>query len=385
MMRKASYDHSLLGVVLLLLGFGLVMVFSASTIISQELYGSPVMIFGKQALAALIGLVLLWVTTKTDYRHYLHPGVAWTLVLITILLLLLALVAPASHGARRWISLGFMNFQPSELAKIAAVVFTARFVVLRGGEVRRIDRQALLYMAVLGVIILLILAAPDLGTAAGVTVTTACLLFVAGLRYRYYLLAGLFIIPAFYFLVLPVPYRRSRILAFLDPTADPYGAGYQILQSLIAVGSGGLTGMGFAQGTQKLFFLPELHSDFIFALIGQELGLIGATALVVLFGIFFWRGIRIALRAGTLHGTLLGVGLVVMIVFQAFFNISVVISLLPTKGIPLPFISAGGSSLIMSLAAVGILLNLSKSDRPKRAIPWTQTGPLQKAEDVWSA
>jgi cell division protein FtsW len=192
------------------------------------------------------------------------------------------------------------------------------------------------------------------------------MLFLGGLRFRYYVGGLLIAAPIFYFLVLRAEYRRGRILAFLDPASDPYGLGYQIRQSLTAVGSGGLTGVGLAQGTQKLFYLPEPHTDFIFAVIGEEVGLLGCLTILMLFGALFWRGIKVSLRADTLFGTYLGLGIISIIVFQAFFNISVVLSLCPTKGIPLPFISVGGSSMLVMLAGTGILLNISKHARREK-------------------
>jgi cell division protein FtsW len=237
------------------------------------------------------------------------------------------------------------------------------FLVKKGGKVEHLDKSAISYLVLLGSIVLLVFAEPDLGTATSLALTIALMLFLGGLRFRYYLGGFLVAAPLFYFLVLRAEYRRGRILAFLDPASDPYGLGYQIRQSLTAVGSGGLTGVGLAQGSQKLFYLPEPHTDFIFAVIGEEVGLLGCLTILLLFVALFWRGIRVSLRADTLFGTYLGLGIISVIVFQAFFNISVVLSLCPTKGIPLPFISVGGSSMLVMLAAAGILLNISKHAR----------------------
>ena len=360
---RMAYDRILILAVLTLVGFGLAMVFSASFVVSKELYGSSTAILLRQLLAVGIGILLMLILMTVNYRIYEKPVVLWTLLALTVSLLALALLAPGANGARRWIDLGPMNFQPSEMAKLVAIMFTARFIVKRGGRVETVDRSMLPYAVVMGLIACLILLEPDLGTAASLAITASLLFFLAGLRFRYYLGLLLLAIPAFYVLVYRVPYRRDRILAFLDASADPYGVGYQIRQSLIAVGSGGWTGMGFAEGSQKLFFLPELHTDFIYALVGQELGFLGAIIPICLFFVFFWRGVRIGLRADSQFGMFLGLGIVGMIVTQAFLNMSVVLSLLPTKGLPLPFISAGGSSMLMMFSSVGILLNIGKQAR----------------------
>jgi len=285
------------------------------------------------------------------------------MILLVLVLLSIALFEPSANGAHRWIRLGPLRFQPSELAKLVVVLATSYFLVKRGGKVERLDKAALSFLVLLACIILLVFLEPDLGTSTSLALTVALMLFLGGLRFRYYLGGLLIAAPLFYFLVLQAEYRRGRILAFLDPASDPYGLGYQIRQSLTAVASGGLTGVGLAQGTQKLFYLPEPHTDFIFAVIGEEVGLMGCLAVLLQFVFLFWRGVRVSLRADTLFGTYLGLGIISMIVFQAFFNMSVVLSLCPTKGIPLPFISVGGSSMLVMLAGIGILLNISKHAR----------------------
>jgi len=282
---------------------------------------------------------------------------------VAVIMLAAALFGPEINGVNRWIQLGMFRFQPSELSKLAVILLTAFILVKKGGRIETLDRELLYMLFGIGAVLVLILVEPDFGTTTTIGVIVGLLLFLAGLRFRYYFACALVAVPAFYFLVYQVPYRRERILSFLDPEADPMGSGYQILQSLVAVGSGGVLGKGLSQGTQKLFFLPEPHSDFIFAVIGEEFGLIGSGLLVILFGVFLWRGIRISLRADTVFGTYVGLGIVLAIAFQAFFNISVVLSLCPAKGIPLPFISVGGSSLLVTLFSVGILLNISKHSR----------------------
>ncbi len=363
MNREIPYDRGLIMTVLALLGFGLIMVFSASTVVSAEVYGSQTSIFTRQLLFVVIGLVGLMVSMRFDYHFYEQGWVIYPLLLVSLALLIYLLVAPESGGVQRWIRIGPVNFQPSEFAKLAVILFTAFYLVTRKEDFHSFKRGLLPYLVVVGAIVLLVLLEPDLGTAASIAFTAIVLLFLGGLRYRY--LLGLFLaaIPALYFLVVRVPYRLDRWLAFLYPERDPYGIGYQIRQSLISVGSGGWSGLGYAQGKQKLSFLPEPHTDFIFAVVGEELGLLGCFTVVVLFGLFFWRAARISVRAESPFGTYLGLGIACMIILQAFVNMSMVVSLLPTKGLPLPFVSVGGSSMIMTMTAVGILLNISSHAR----------------------
>ncbi len=364
MKMRMPYDRMLIVLVLILLGVGLVMVFSASSVISKELYGSSTAIFTKQLYSVALGLVLMLVAMQIDYRLFANRFVVGLLVLTSFGLLAWALASPNINEVHRWIQLGPMRFQPSEVAKLAVIFMTAYLLVKHGGRIRIIDRPVLLYLAILAAILVLVLAEPDFGTTTSIAMTAALLLFVGGLPIRYYLGAALAACPLFFFLVYQVPYRRVRLLAFLDPEADPFGASYQVLQSLIAVGSGGLTGKGLAQGTQKLFFLPEPHTDFIFAVIGEETGLWGCALVLALFLLLLWRGLRVALRSDTLFGTYVGLGIIAMITLQALFNMSVVLSLCPTKGIPLPFISVGGSSVLIMLTAMGVLLNISKHGQP---------------------
>ncbi len=364
MKPRMPYDRVLILLVLVLLGVGLVMVFSASAVISKELYESSTAIFTKQLYSVVLGLILMVAAMRIDYRLFANRFVIGLLVVASLGLLGWALLSPDINEVHRWIQLGPMRFQPSEVAKLAVIFMTAFLLVKRGGRIRTVDRPLIVYLGVLGVILVLVLAEPDFGTTTSLALTAALLLFVGGFPIRYYLGAGLAVLPLFFFLVYQVPYRRVRLFAFLHPEADPFGASYQVLQSLIAVGSGGITGKGLAQGTQKLFFLPEPHTDFIYAVIGEETGLWGCALVLTLFLLLLWRGLRAAIRSDTLFGTYVGLGIISMITLQALFNMSVVLSLCPTKGIPLPFISVGGSSVLIMLTAVGILLNISKHAQP---------------------
>ena len=301
------------------------------------------------------------VAMKIDYRRYKHPGVVFSLLGVTTLMLISVFFLDRAHNTHRWIHFSGFSFQPSEVAKLALILFLAFFLESRINAMN--DWRNTLLPAVLPTLMFLglIVLQPDLGTAIACAAITACILFVAGLDLRYLGYAfGLASLLPLYFLIFHVAWRRDRILAFLNPYSDPQGKGFHIIQSLIAVSTGGITGLGFMEGKQKLFYLPEPHTDFIFAVTAEELGLLGSLVVLLLFAIFLWRGVRTALRTQDMFGRLLAVGITSMVVVQAFINISVVLGLMPTKGIPLPFVSYGGSSLFVTLACVGVLLNITK-------------------------
>ena len=279
---------------------------------------------------------------------------------LATLLLILVLFLPTVNETHRWIRLGGLSFQPAELAKLAVILFLAYHLERKSDRINEFVPTLFPALMLLGWFAFLIFIQPDLGSAAALCLIGFVLLFVAGVRMRYFAALGLLAIPVLYQAVMGAAYRRDRIEAFLNPWSDARGSGYQIIQSLIAVGTGGLTGVGLMEGRQKLFYLPYPYSDFIFAVIGEELGLIGAAAVVAGFVLFLWRGVRAAWKAPDAFSRYLAAGLTLEIVLQAFINISVVIGLLPTKGIPLPFISAGGSSLVMTLLSVGLVLNISQ-------------------------
>jgi cell division protein FtsW len=358
--KRVGIDKWLFGSTLLLVVTGVVMVFSASAVMASERFGSPYHFLLRQLGWALAGLVALTLLMRVDYRRWKHPALVFTLLGLTTLLLVAVFFLDRSHNTHRWIRMGVVQFQPSELAKLALILFLAFFLESR---TRSIDdwRHTLLPAVIPAVLFAgLIVKQPDLGTALVCLVITASILYIAGMRLRYFAYSLVGILPVLYYLLFHVGWRRDRMLAFLNPYADPQGRGFHVIQSLIAVGTGGVTGMGLMEGKQKLFYLPEPHTDFIYAVVSEELGLIGAVMIVVLFSIFAWRGFRAALRTRDLFGRYLATGITAMIVVQAFFNISVVLALLPTKGIPLPFISYGGSSLFVMLVSVGVLLNISQ-------------------------
>lgn len=360
MAKRVSVDRWLFGVTLLLVLIGLVMVFSASAVVAKERFGSPYYFMLKQTLWGFAGVVAMLATMQIDYRKYRHPAFVYSSVAITTLLLVLVLFLDRSHNTHRWIKLGALSFQPSELAKPALILYLAYFLESR---LRDIDdwRRTLIPAVIPSVLFsLLIVKQPDLGTAMACCAITGAVLWVAGIHPKYLGYAAAASLVPLYWLIFRTPWRYQRILAFLDPYSDPQGRGFHMIQSLIAVGTGGFTGQGLMEGKQKLFYLPESQTDFIYAVIAEEWGLIGSVIIVALFAFFCYRGLRCALNTKDNFARFLAVGITAMVGIQAFFNISVVLGLLPTKGIPLPFISYGGSSLFITLASVGVLLNITK-------------------------
>jgi len=360
MAKRVSVDGWMFTMTAILVFIGLIMVFSASAVMAKERYGSPYTFLFRQLAWAVAGLIVMVVAMKLDYRRLKHPAIVFTVLGATTILLISVFFMERSHGTHRWFHVGPLSFQPSELAKPALILFLAWFLETRA---KLMDdwRNTLLPAVVPTVVFLgLIVFQPDLGTAVACAGITACILFVAGVRLRYFGYALVASLLPLYWLIFHVSYRKDRITAFLNPYADPQGTGFHIIQSLIAVATGGVTGLGLMEGKQKLFYLPEPHTDFIFAVTAEELGLVGAMTVVILFAIFLWRGVRAALRTQDNFGRFLAIGITSMIVLQAFINISVVLGLMPTKGIPLPFVSYGGSSLFVTLACVGVLLNITK-------------------------
>ena len=360
MAKRVSVDRWLFVVTLVLVFVGLVMVFSASAVMAKERYGSGYPFLLRQFAWAVAGIGAMAVAMKIDYRRLKHPAVVFSLLGLTSLMLISVFFLDRSHNTHRWIHWGGFSFQPSEMAKPALILFLAFFLESRTKSMN--DWRNTLLPAVLPTLVFLglIVFQPDLGTAIACAAITGCILFVAGLDLRYLGYGFAASLLPLYFLIFHVAYRRDRILAFLNPYSDPQGRGFHIIQSLIAVSTGGITGVGLMEGKQKLFYLPEPHTDFIFAVTAEELGLVGSLILVALFAVFLWRGIRTAIHVDDMFGRFLAVGITSMVVVQAFINISVVLGLMPTKGIPLPFVSYGGSSLFMTLACVGVLLNVSK-------------------------
>lgn len=365
---KPSSDKPLFITTGFLTIFGLVMVYSASSVVAASQHGMSSYFFLRQLLHAGIGFLLLVVLMNVDYHVWQRPKVIRTILVLCAIALLFVLTQPTVNGAHRWLRYGgFISIQPSEFAKLCVLMFIAAYLQRHESEINQPVRRLLPFGIVLGLFAGLIAIEPDLGQALCLCMIAGILLFVAGLSWRYIAGAALLALPVLYFMVVQFPFRMERMKAFLNPFHDPLGSGWQISQSLTAVGSGGLTGLGLGASKQKLFFLPEASSDFIFAVIGEELGLIGTSLVAIAFLVFFYRGMRIILRAPDRFGFYLGLGITLMVVLQGFINISMVLAMMPTKGIALPFISQGGSSLLLNLVAAGVLLNLSHQGKSVEA------------------
>jgi cell division protein FtsW len=355
--KKLAFDKGLFTVLVLLTGFGLVMVYSAAVPAARGTGANP--LFARQCVAAFLGLAAMGVAMHLPYRLWSRPLVVGSLILGAVVLLVAVLWEAPVNGTRRWFLLGPVSVQASELAKLAVIPFLAFQIDRHGEEVNR--REFLLpTLFVVGLVAALVLAGPDLGTAALLVLVAAILIFLAGLALRYVTAAGLLLAALLVLSVFSADYRRERLLAFLEPESDRLGSGYQALQSLIAIGSGGPLGLGQGRSVQKLYFLPHPESDFIFSIVAEELGLVGALAVLAAFGVLLWRGIRAGLAAPDRFGRYLAFGIVSLLVVQALVNVGVAVALLPTKGIPLPFISYGGSALVVALTLSGVLLNVSE-------------------------
>lgn len=347
------------GTIMALLVIGIMTVFSASYTTALYMYGDPHYFIKRQLLWAFIGIIGMLVMMRIDYRK-LRPWALPALLVAVLLLGIVLVVGTEARGGQRWLEIGPIRFQPSELSKIALVNFLAAYVAFIGDKMGRFWSGFVVPMAVVGLVAGLV-ALEDLGTAVVIMGTGALMLFVAGTRPIYLMLAGIGGALGGWFFIQQDAVRMKRITAFLDPWADPQGAGWNIIQSLYAIGSGGIFGLGLTQSRQKFAYLPEQYTDFIFSVLAEELGFVATTTVVCLFFVLAWRGLRISLRAPDLFGAMLAVGITAMIVFQAFLNMGVVTGSLPVTGITLPLISFGGSSLSVTLASLGILLNISKA------------------------
>jgi cell division protein FtsW len=359
--RKLKRDRVLFVTTMALLAVSIAMVYSASAVIAQERFQQGNLFVVKQTLFVVLGVVAMAVAMRVDYTFYRHTRVVYAGLGLALVALLLVLVFGREvNGSRRWFALAGMGIQPSELAKVAMILFTAHILERRMDRISDVRYALLPIGAALAAVLVLIIPEPDFGTSVIILGIVVVMIFAAGLPYRYLAWIGAPLVIAVGVLAISSPYRLRRLLAFWHPEDDPLGAGFQVIQSKIAVGTGGLTGLGFGGSVQKRFYLPEPHTDFIYAVISEEAGLVGATFILVGFGLVIWRGLRTSLRAPDRFGSLTALGLTMMLGAQALVNISVVLGLLPTKGIPLPFVSAGGSSMIVSLAAMGLLLNISQ-------------------------
>jgi cell division protein FtsW len=364
MARKLKSDKVLFLATLLLVFASVVMVYSASVVMAMERFKNPNLFLVKQGMWAALGLAALAIVMRIDYRVYRQPVVIWSMLGCVLFALVAVLFSAPINGTRRWFGIGGFGVQPSEVAKLALIVFTAALLERRMHRINDVKYALLPIALVSGLLVALVLLEPDFGTAVTMLLVVGLMVFAAGLDWRYFGAVALAAIPLLGAFAISAPYRMARLTTFLHPEDDPQGAGFQILQSLMAVSTGGLSGKGLMQGVQKLFYLPEPHTDFIYAVIAEEVGLIGTTLVLAAFCVITWRGLRIALRAPDGFASFLAMGLTGMVAIQAFINMSVVLSLLPTKGIPLPLVSAGGSSLLITLVGMGILLNLSQHASP---------------------
>ena len=360
MARKLQSDKWLFLATLALICASVVMVYSASALVALERFQQPYLFVTRQLMWACVGIAVLSIVMRIDYRTYKNDKLIWAGLGMVGLLLVAVLFSRPINGTKRWFGIGGFGIQPSELAKLAAITFTALVLERRRHRINELSYSLLPIGVIVGTMVGLIMMEPDFGTSVSLLAVIGVMVFAAGFSYRYLFGSMLLALPALYIILMQADYRRRRLLTFMDPWADPLGDGFQVIQSLIAVGTGGVFGKGLMAGVQKLFYLPEPHTDFIFAVISEETGLIGATVIVMCFCVIGWRGLRTSMRAPDAFGSYLALGITLMLVLQAFFNISVVLGLVPTKGIPLPLVSNGGSSMLMNLLAVGVLLNISQ-------------------------
>lgn len=360
---ERRFDTALFLSVVLLLAIGVVMVYSSSSIVALKRYNDGYFFLKRQLLFASVGVFVMLAVSRIDYRVY--QKLAYPLLgisLISLVLVLIPHVGVDIAGTRRWFRVGGFTFQPSEFMKVAMVIYMAHSLSKKGEKVKAFSVGIVPHMMVLGFTLLLILMQPDFGTSIAIAAVVFIMLFTAGARLTHLISLVLLSLPAIYMLVFRVPYRRRRIMAFLNPWDDPQNVGFQIIQSFLAFGSGGLFGVGLGDGRQKMFYLPESFTDFIFSTIAEETGLIGILIIMALFVTFIIRGLQMSLRMKDPFGRYLALGLTSVIGLQAFINMAVVMGLLPNKGLPLPFISYGGSSIMTTLIGVGILLNISSHE-----------------------
>jgi len=367
MKTERHIDFFVLFAVLILVGLGIVMVYSASFVVAGQRFGDPYHFLKKQAFAAAIGMIFLFFAARMDYHRWQILGIP---LLAGSGILLAVLILPGIRheigGSARWLKIAFFSFQPAELAKLALVIYLARSLAKKEERLEKFTVGVLPHLIVLGILFVLVLKQPDFGTGIIFASLVFLMLFAAGARLKHLGLTVLAALPLLFYVATRAEYRRGRLLTFLNPWSDPGNAGFQIIQSFLAFGSGSIFGVGLGTGKQKLFYLPEVHTDFILSVIGEELGLIGVAGIVALFVILILRSFRICFRAPDLFGTYLALGITCLLAIQALLNMGVVMGLLPTKGSTLPFISFGGTSLMMNLLAVGILLNLSSQGIRKR-------------------
>ncbi|MBI3599398.1 MAG: putative lipid II flippase FtsW [Nitrospinae bacterium] len=361
MPKKKTFDPIILMSAIALTGIGIVMVYSASAVVAMEKFGDPQFFLKRHIMWVMLGLVSMIAIMRVDYRELRR--FTYPLLVVSIILLIMVLIPYFSKtvgGARRWLSLGPLSLQPAEIVKLALVLFLAHSLIKRQELLKDFAYGYLPNLVVLAVFFILIIIQPDLGSVLVISIVAFILMFVAGIKFSFLFTTFLMMLPFLYMAVFRVGYRKKRIMAFLDPWNDPLDTGFQTIQSFLALGRGGFFGLGLGEGKQKLFYLPEPHTDFVFSVMGEELGFIGVSAVMIIFLILIWRGIRVSLRSPDLYGTYLALGIILTIGIQVVINMGIATGLLPTKGLPLPFLSVGGSSLLVSMVSIGVLLNISE-------------------------
>lgn len=360
---KGHYDRPLMFAILLLLIIGVVMVYSSSSVVALTTYDDSAFFMKRQIAWTLLGLICMGIAMRFDHRLLADRRVVLTILVVSLILLAMTLVPGIGkmiNGSKRWLRLGMLSFQPSELAKFALVLYMSYYMAKKGERLRDFLNGLVPAYVVCGMFLIFTALQPDFGAGMTMAGVSLILLFAGGANLLHLGGTALAALPAIYLAIAHSAYRQRRIFSFLDPWADPQGAGHQIIQSFLAFGSGGIFGRGLGEGRQKLLFLPERHSDFIYAVIGEELGMIGALFVLALFLFVLWRGIHIALACSDAFSRYLALGITLLVCMQAMINMAVVTGLLPTKGIALPLLSYGGSSLVITLASLGVLLNISK-------------------------
>ncbi|WP_026886441.1 stage V sporulation protein E [Clostridium beijerinckii] len=362
--KMGEIDYGIFYTVALLLTIGVVMVYSASSYYAMFMYKDSMFFLKKELMAGVVGIIAMAVAMSVDY-HKIKKYTA-IIMIATIPILLAVFLFPGTNGAQRWINLGPLSFQPSELAKYVVVLFLARSLEVKGEGVKNFKTGIVPYLATSGFYAAIVLAEKNLSIASVIMIVTFLVLFAAGgrIKHLFGIVAPALVAAAVAFTVLE-PYRMKRLMSFTNPWKDPIGDGYQLIQSFYALGAGGVTGLGLGQSRQKTLYMPEPHNDFIFSIIGEELGLIGCICIILLFVIFVWRGISVAMKARDTYGTLLAIGITGVVAVQSLINIAVVTGSMPVTGVPLPFISYGGTSLVINMTAIGILLNISRQTEGK--------------------
>jgi len=357
-------DFTLLFVTVMLVGIGLIMIFSASSPLAILKHTSPSYFVFKQSIFAFVGLLLMLVFMNIPFSMW-KKAAPFLLLFSLILLVLVLFVGTNINGAKRWFIVGGFNFQPAEFTKLSIIIYLSALISKKGEQIQSFRRGLLPILIMMGLILLLIVKQPDFGTVLILFFISSAIILIGGAAWRHIIMLFLVLIPIFVYVAINKSYRLERINSFLKPMEDPNDTGYQLIQSMFALGHGGLTGTGLGQSVQKIFYLPEAHTDFIFAVIGEELGFVGSVLLIIIYFVYIWRGVATALKCEDPFGVMLGMGIVTMIFIQFLLNLGAVTGSLPITGVPLPFISYGGSSLILSMASTGILLSISRDNNRK--------------------